>query len=133
MSETPGFGSGKICLYRRHGGLRHTDDGLCRTFIKGYMLPRGASAEEQSAQSVSWSAVVYYAALFHSLGRLWNIEGELRSGAVWRPGLSVPEEPYRFRFKAEPDIAGAQVYGELIALRFLPEPVLQWLGKTLIF
>lgn len=96
---------------------------------KGYMLPRGASAEEQSAQSVSWSAVVYYAALFHSLGSLWNIEGELRSGTVWHPGLSVPEEPYRFRFKAEPDIAGAQVYGEMIALRFLPEPVLQWLGK----
>ncbi|EEA5813282.1 hypothetical protein DI333_06145 [Salmonella enterica subsp. enterica serovar Oranienburg] len=96
---------------------------------KGYMLPRGASAEEQSAQSVSWSAVVYYAALFHSLGRLWNMEGELWSGAVWYPGLSVPEEPYRFRFKAEPDIAGAQSYGEMIALRFLPEPVLQWLGK----
>lgn len=97
---------------------------------KGYMLPRGASAEEQSAQSVSWSAVVYYAALFHSLGRLWNMEGELWSGAVWYPGLSVPEEPYRFRFKAEPDIAGAQYYGEMIALRFLPEPVLQWLGKN---
>ncbi|MBJ8872174.1 TraI domain-containing protein [Citrobacter braakii] len=97
---------------------------------KGYMLPRGASAEEQSAQSVSWSAVVYYAALFHSLGRLWNIEGELRSGTVWLPGLSVPEEPYRFRFKAEPDIAGAQVYGEMIALKSLPEPVLQWLGKN---
>lgn len=96
---------------------------------KGYMLPRGATAEEQSAQSVSWSAVVYYAALFHSLGTLWNIEGELRSGAVWHPGLSVPEEPYRFRFKTEPDIAGAQVFGEMIAIRFLPEPVLQWLGK----
>lgn len=37
---------------------------------KGYMLPRGATAEEQSAQSISWSAVVYYAALFHSLGSL---------------------------------------------------------------
>ncbi|EIW8457811.1 TraI domain-containing protein [Salmonella enterica subsp. enterica serovar Reading] len=97
---------------------------------KGYMLPRGATAEEQSAQSVSWSAVVYYAALFHSLGTLWNIEGELRSGAVWSPGLSVPEEPYRFRFKAEPDVAGAQVFGEMIAVRFLPEPVLQWLGKN---
>ncbi|EHE5678552.1 DNA-binding domain-containing protein [Salmonella enterica] len=96
---------------------------------KGYMLPRGATAEEQSAQSISWSAVVYYAALFHSLGSLWNIEGELRSGAVWSPGLSVPEEPYRFRFKAEPDVAGAQVFGEMIAIRFLPEPVLQWLGK----
>lgn len=97
---------------------------------KGYMLPRGATAEEQSAQSVSWSAVVYYAALFHSLGTLWNIEGELRSGAVWHPGLSVPEEPYRFRFKAEPDVAGAQIFGEMIAIRFLPEPILQWLGKT---
>lgn len=97
---------------------------------KGYMLPRGATAEEQSAQSISWSAVVYYAALFHSLGSLWNIEGELRSGAVWSPGLSVPEEPYRFRFKAEPDVAGAQVFGEMIAIRFLPEPVLQWLGKN---
>ncbi|EGB5202363.1 DNA-binding domain-containing protein [Salmonella enterica] len=97
---------------------------------KGYMLPRGATAEEQSAQSVSWSAVVYYAALFHSLGILWNIEGELRSGALWHPGLSVPEEPYRFRFKAEQDVVGAQVFGEMIAIRFLPEPVLQWLGKN---
>ncbi|EAA9128125.1 DNA-binding domain-containing protein [Salmonella enterica] len=97
---------------------------------KGYMLPRGATAEEQSAQSVSWSAVVYYAALFHSLGILWNIEGELRSGALWHPGLSVPEEPYRFRFKTEPDVVGAQFFGEMIAIRFLPEPVLQWLGKN---
>lgn len=97
---------------------------------KGYMLPRGATAEEQSAQSVSWSAVVYYAALFHSLGTLWNIEGELRNGALWHPGLSVPEEPYRFRFKAEPDVAGAQVFGEMIAIRLLPEPVIQWLGKN---
>lgn len=97
---------------------------------KGCMLPRGATAEEQSAQSVSWSAVVYYAALFHSLGALWNIEGELQSGKVWQPGLSIPEEPYRFRFIAEPDMVGAQIFGEMIAIRFLPEPILQWLGKT---
>lgn len=47
---------------------------------KGYMLPRGATAEEQSAQSVSWSAVVYYAALFHSLGPYGILKGS--SGVV---------------------------------------------------
>ncbi|MJZ42504.1 hypothetical protein DS487_16700 [Salmonella enterica subsp. enterica] len=97
---------------------------------KGYMLPRGASAEEQSAQSVSWSAVIYYAALFHALETLWNIEGELYSGKLWRPGLNIPAEPYRFRFKSGTDVVGARLFGESLAVRFLPEPVMYWLGQT---
>lgn len=97
---------------------------------KGYLLPRGASAEDQSAQAVSWSAVVFYAALFHHLGALWTIDGELVSGERWTPGLSIPTEAYRFRFHPDASDEAQCSFGALLALRLLPGAVIDWLGQT---
>lgn len=97
---------------------------------RGYMLPPGASAEEQSAQSAAWGAVVFYCALFHALSVLRQIEGELLDGEIWYPGISVPGQPYRFRFRPDiPDGAGEGL-GTMLGMRLLPCEVVLWLSKT---
>lgn len=97
---------------------------------RGYMLPPGASAEEQSAQSAAWGAVVFYAALFHSLSVLRQIEGEMLNGEIWCPGIFIPEQPYRFRFRENiPEGAGWGL-GTMLGMRLLPGQVILWLSKT---
>ncbi len=97
---------------------------------RGYMLPPGASAEEQSAQSAAWGAVVFYAALFHALAALRQIEGELLNGENWYPGIRVPDQPYRFRFcPSVPEGAGAGL-GTMLGMRLLPGEVIVWLSRT---
>lgn len=97
---------------------------------RGYMLPPGASVEEQSAQSAAWSVVVFYAALFHSLSSLRQIEGELLNGEIWYPGISVPGQPYRFRFRPDiPDGAGEGLC-TMLGMRLLPGEVIIWLSQT---
>ncbi|QHA88038.1 TraI domain-containing protein [Serratia rhizosphaerae] len=96
---------------------------------KGHMLPPGAAPEDQSAQNILWNAVVFYAALWRYLPQLDLVEGELQSGRAWLPGVTVPAEPYRFRFKPvvpEPDITMSQ--SALIACRLLPAEALNWLS-----
>lgn len=88
---------------------------------KGHMLPPGAAPEEQSAQNILWNAVIFYAALCRYLPVLDQIEGELQSGQPWLPGLTIPNEPYRFRFKAtpsEPTLTTSQC--ALIGARLVP-------------
>ncbi|HGP2813233.1 TPA: TraI domain-containing protein [Salmonella enterica] len=97
---------------------------------RGYMLPPGASAEEQSAQSAAWGAVVFYCALFRSLSSLRQIDGELLNGETWYPGINVPGQPYRFRFRPTvPDGAGEGL-SAMLGMRLLPGEVIQWLSKT---
>ncbi|EAX5650146.1 hypothetical protein BBY84_08615 [Salmonella enterica] len=97
---------------------------------RGYMLPPGASAEEQSAQSAAWGAVVFYCALFRSLSSLRQIEGELLNGEAWYPGINVPGQPYRFRFRPTvPDGAGEGL-SAMLGMRLLPGEVICWLSKT---
>jgi len=96
---------------------------------KGHMLPPGAAPEEQSAQNVQWNVVVFYAALWHYLPLLSQLQGEFQSGRAWLPGLTVPSEPYRFRFRAAPlapTLARSQC--AMIAARLLPAEVLDWLS-----
>lgn len=96
---------------------------------KGHMLPPGAAPEDQSAQNILWNAVVFYAALWRYLPQLALFEGELQTGRPWLPGLTVPAEPYRFRFKPvvpEPVITSSQ--SGLIACRLLPGEVVNWLS-----
>lgn len=96
---------------------------------KGHMLPPGAAPEDQSAQNILWNAVVFYAALWRYLPQLALFEGELQTGRPWLPGLTVPAEPYRFRFKSavpEPVITSSQ--SGLIACRLLPAEAVNWLS-----
>ncbi|QPT13583.1 TraI domain-containing protein [Serratia rubidaea] len=96
---------------------------------KGHMLPPGAAPEDQSAQNILWNVVVFYAALWRYLPQLDLVEGELQSGRAWLPGVTVPAEPYRFRFKAaapEPGITMSQ--SALIACRLLPAEAVNWLS-----
>ncbi|HFK4650260.1 TPA: TraI domain-containing protein [Serratia marcescens] len=118
--------------YAREGGL--VDVTLQTTtyavrLAKGYMLPPGAAPEEQSAQNVQWNVVVFYAALWHYLPLLSQLQGEFQSGRAWLPGLTVPGEPYRFRFRATPlapTLASSQ--SAMIAARLLPEELIEWLS-----
>ncbi|ROC65066.1 TraI domain-containing protein [Klebsiella quasipneumoniae] len=96
---------------------------------RGHMLPPDAAPEEQSAQNILWNAVVFYAALWRYLPQLALIEGELQSGRPWLPGVTVPAEPYRFRFMPvtpHPTITTSQ--RALIACRLLPAEAVSWLS-----
>ncbi|MGS0559475.1 TraI domain-containing protein [Escherichia sp. MAL-1] len=96
---------------------------------KGHMLPPGAAPEDQSAQNILWNAVVFYAALWRYLPQLDLVEGEFQNGRAWLPGVMVPAEPYRFRFKPvvpDPVITASQ--SALIACRLLPAEAVNWLS-----
>lgn len=118
--------------YAREGGL--VDVTLQTTtyavrLAKGHMLPPGAAPEEQSAQNVQWNVVVFYAALWHYLPLLSQLQGEFQSGRAWLPGLTVPGEPYRFRFRATPSASTlASSQSAMIAARLLPEELIEWLS-----
>lgn len=117
--------------YAREGGL--VDVTLQTTtyavrLAKGHMLPPGATPEEQSAQNVQWNVVVFYAALWHYLPQLNQLQGEFQSGRTWLPGLTVPSEPYRFRFRTTPSAPTlATSQSAMIAARLLPAEVMDWL------
>ncbi|EFQ5901051.1 DNA-binding domain-containing protein [Salmonella enterica] len=96
---------------------------------RGYMLPQGAGAEEQSAQAATWNAVIFYAALCRSLTVFGLLEGELADGSLWSPGLVVPSQPYRLRFCKDRE-ERAKALAVLLGMRLLPEDVVVWLGRT---
>lgn len=88
---------------------------------KAHLLPQGAAPEEQAAQSLHWSAVVFWSALFYHLPLLSQMEGELRSGLPWLPGMSEPTDGYRFRFRASVQPAlQAPCAATLAACQLLP-------------
>lgn len=96
---------------------------------RGQMLPKGSGAEKQSAQAATWNAVIFYAALSHSLTVFGQLEGELSDGTPWYPGLVVPSKPYRLRF-CEGREERAKALAILLGMRLLPEEVVVWLGRT---
>lgn len=91
------------------------------------MFPPGAAPEEQAAQSVLWSAVIFWSALFHHLPLLAALEGATVDGMKWQPGLSVPGNAYRFRFRLTPPDNG-QPLAALAAGQILPEEAISWLA-----
>jgi integrating conjugative element relaxase (TIGR03760 family) len=94
--------------------------------VRGMMLPPGATPEDQAEQTPGWVCAAYWAGLFHHLPWLMQIEGALKSGRVWYPGLSVPGEPWRVRPAGERSGEMGSVY---VAFRLLPEAALLWLQR----
>ncbi|NMD81419.1 DNA-binding domain-containing protein [Klebsiella sp. DNRA6] len=98
---------------------------------RGYMFPLGAAPEEQAAQGVIWQAVIFWAALCYHLPLLASIEGETNGGVNWQPGISVPDAPYRFRFRNSPPNAhDASALAALAAGQLLPTEAINWLSGT---
>lgn len=96
---------------------------------RGYMFPPGAAPEEQAAQGVIWQAVIFWAALCYHLPLLASIEGETASGLNWQPGISVPDTPYRFRFRSSPPNAhDASALAALAAGQLMPAEAINWLS-----
>lgn len=96
---------------------------------RGYMFPPGAMPEEQAAQGVIWQAVIFWAALCYHLPLLASIEGETASGLNWQPGISVPDTPYRFRFRSSPPNAhDASALAALAAGQLMPAEAINWLS-----
>ena len=98
---------------------------------RAHMFPPGASAEEQAAQGAAWHAVIFWSALFYHLPLLAHLEGELFSCRGWQPGISVPDEAYRFRFRLiPPQGTEAQQLAAVIAGGLLPEGAAAWLATV---
>uniref|UniRef100_UPI0038B40267 TraI domain-containing protein n=1 Tax=Escherichia coli TaxID=562 RepID=UPI0038B40267 len=97
----------------------------------GYMFPPGATPEEQAAQSGVWNAVVFWSALFYHLPLLAHLEGELVSGKLWQPGMSSPDEAFRFRYRQQ-RLQGteAQQLAAVMAGQLLPEGATAWLATV---
>lgn len=96
---------------------------------RGYMFPPGAAPEEQAAQGVIWQAVIFWAALCYHLPLLAFIEGETTGGVNWQPGISVPDAPYRFRFRSSPPNAhDASALAALAAGQLMPAEAINWLS-----
>ncbi|GDE73111.1 TraI domain-containing protein [Escherichia coli] len=98
---------------------------------RGYMFPPGATPEEQAAQSGVWNAVVFWSALFYHLPLLAHLEGELASGKLWQPGMSSPDEAFRFRYRQQ-HLQGteAQQLAAVMAGQLLPEGATAWLATV---
>lgn len=98
---------------------------------RGYMFPPGATPEEQAAQSGVWNAVVFWSALFYHLSLLAHLEGELVSGKLWQPGMSSPDEAFRFRYRQQ-RLQGseAQQLAAVMAGQLLPEGATAWLATV---
>lgn len=98
---------------------------------RGYMFPPGAAPEEQAAQGIIWQAVIFWAALCYHLPLLASIEGETTGGVNWQPGISVPDAPYRFRFRPSPPNAhDASALAALSAGQLMPTDAINWLSGT---
>ncbi|MCN2083537.1 DNA-binding domain-containing protein, partial [Escherichia coli] len=98
---------------------------------RGYMFPPGATPEEQAAQSGVWNAVVFWSALFYHLPLLAHLEGELVSGKLWQPGMSSPDEAFRFRYRQQ-RLQGveAQQLAAVMAGQLLPVGATAWLATV---
>lgn len=98
---------------------------------RGYMFPPGFTPEEQAAQSGVWNAVVFWSALFYHLPLLAHLEGKLVSGKLWQPGMSSPDEAFRFRYRQQ-RLQGseAQQLAAVMAGQLLPEGATAWLATV---
>ncbi|WP_261640980.1 helicase/relaxase domain-containing protein [Erwinia mallotivora] len=111
------------------GDLTLTFTDIAIRMAQGYTFPPGAAPEEQSAQSLVWNAVLFWSALFYHLPLCYQLKGELESGIRWYPGLSIPEQPFRFRFQSFCSDRACS-FAAMIAGRLLPSDAISWLAGT---
>ncbi|MDC9612883.1 TraI domain-containing protein [Xenorhabdus khoisanae] len=132
MQNLPAFSEGN---FSQSGGLL---DLTLLTMVysirlaKKRMLPVGGLPEDQVSQSTAWNSVVFYSSMLHWVPLMGQFEGEYIDQRCWMPGVTIPDSPYRFRFKSD-ELAIEDlrcVLGALMSYTLLPENAICWLSET---
>lgn len=96
---------------------------------QSYLLPIGASPEDQAAQSEAWTVAVAYAALLHDIGKVAvDLHVELADGSTWHPWHGPLRQPYRFRYRDDREYRLHSAATGLLYRQLLDSDLLDWLS-----
>ncbi|WP_201395774.1 MobH family relaxase [Alicycliphilus denitrificans] len=96
---------------------------------QSYLLPIGASPEDQAAQSEAWTAAVAYAALLHDIGKVAvDLHIETADGTTWHPWHGPLRQPYRFRYRDDREYRLHSAATGLLYRQLLDRDLLDWLS-----
>nr|WP_067297492.1 MobH family relaxase [Marinobacterium profundum] len=115
-----------------HGGM--LDHGLeivayALKLRHSYLLPAGATPEDQAAQSEAWTAATAYAALLHDIGKIAvDLHVEYEDGARWHPWHGPLQQPYRFRYRDDRAYRLHSAAAGLLYHQLLDRHILDWLS-----
>ncbi len=96
---------------------------------QSYLLPTGATPEDQAAQTDAWSAGIAYGALLHDVGKIAvDLLVERQDGRLWHPWQGPLDQPYRFRYLKGRDYHLHGAAAGLLYTQILDRPILDWLS-----
>ena len=96
---------------------------------QSYLLPTGATPEEQAAQAEAWTAALAYAALLHDIGKVAvDLHVELANGSIWHPCHGPLQHPYRFRYRKDREYRLHGAATGLLYQRVLDSKILDWIS-----
>jgi len=96
---------------------------------QSYLLPIGASPEDQAAQAEAWTAAVAYAALLHDIGKVAvDLHIELADGSTWHPWHGPLRQLYRFRYREDREYRLHSAATGLLYRQLLDRELLDWLS-----
>ncbi|MGV7186861.1 MobH family relaxase [Xanthomonas axonopodis] len=115
-----------------HGGM--LDHGLeivayALKLRQSYLLPAGATPEDQAAQAEAWTAATAYAALLHDIGKIAvDLHVEQADGSVWHPWHGPLKQPYRFRYREDREYRLHNAATGLLYHQVIDRFILDWLS-----
>ncbi|MBF9173201.1 TraI domain-containing protein, partial [Xanthomonas campestris pv. campestris] len=115
-----------------HGGM--LDHGLeivayALKLRQSYLLPAGATPEDQAAQAEAWTAATAYAALLHDIGKIAvDLHVEQADGSVWHPWHGPLKQPYRFRYREDREYRLHSAATGLLYHQVIDRFILDWLS-----
>lgn len=97
---------------------------------QSYLLPIGATPEDQAKYADIWTAGAAYGGLLHDTGKIISdIHVETEEG-TWHPWHGALKKPYRFHYVKGRDYNLHNAAAGLLCLHILGAEVLDWLAKN---
>lgn len=98
---------------------------------QGYLLPIGATTEEQAQHAGIWTAATAYGGLMHDTGKiLCDIRVQLKDGTTWNAWNGPITQPYRFRYIKGRDYKLHNAAASILCSQILGSEVLSWLATN---
>ena len=98
---------------------------------QSYLLPVGASPEEQAAQSECWTAACAYAALLHDIGKIAvDLHVEYEDGRLWHPWHGKIAAACRFKYRQDREYRLHSAASGLLYHQILDADIMDWLSAT---